>query len=135
MKQVAFIAFAALLVMIPASAQNTPEKNARNQPELMTVVGCLSKSGNTYVITGGAPGAQEFRIIAGDTSMLKGQQGQSVEIVGMVTQSNPAKDAAPPYHAGSTTGVGYETIELQKAKVLGGMCSNPGQEWKGDHMK
>lgn len=116
-----------------ALAQSNPPNLSQNKPQLMTVVGCLTKTGNTYVITGGSPGAQVFRIISGDTSMLKGKQEQTVKVIGMVAESNPAKDAAPPYNGGSTTGVGYETIAAQKITVLGGLCSNPGQEWKGAH--
>ncbi|HUO16929.1 MAG TPA: hypothetical protein VMX38_18235 [Verrucomicrobiae bacterium] len=132
-----FISILAILAtsMAPlAIAQSNPNNGSKsNKPQLMTVVGCLTKTGNTYVITGGSPGAQEFRIISGDTSMLKGKQEDTVKVIGMVGESNPAKDAAPPYNEGSTTGVGYETIAAQKITVLGGLCSNPGQEWKGAH--
>ena len=139
MKEAVLVVLAALFTVgAAASRQNVANDKGQDQaqkPELMTVVGCLSKTGHTYVITGGAPGPQEFRVTDGDTAMLKGKVGQTVEVAGMVGQSDPAKDAAPPYDEGSTTGVGYETIVAQRIKVMGGNCSNPGQEWKGDHMK
>lgn len=137
MRRIAWMAFAALLVATFVAAQenagNNPDSNAQGKPVLMTVVGCLSKTAQNYVITGGAPGPQEFRIIEGDTSALKGKIGQTVKVVGLVGDSDPAQIAAPPYNEGSTTGVGYHTIAVQKIKVMGGLCSNPGQEWKGDH--
>jgi hypothetical protein len=140
MKQ-ALILCAALLVAGVAGGQE-PSVNANARPEnvpddtgLRTVVGCLSKTDNTYVITGGGPGPKQFRILSGDTTKLRHKIGQTVEVFGMVGKSDPAEVAAPPYHEGSTTGVGYNTINVQKVKVLGGLCSNPGQEWKGDHMK
>jgi len=91
----------------------------------MTIIGCLSKTANTYVITGGTQ-PQEFRITSGNTSMLQGEVGQSVEVVGMIGTASPREASGQPYN---------ETIALQKAKVLGGDCSIPGQEWKGDHLK
>jgi len=100
----------------------------------MTIIGCLSKTANTYVITGGTQ-PQEFRITSGNTSMLQGEVGQSVEVVGMIGTASPREASGQPYNEGTTTGVLYETIALQKAKVLGGDCSIPGQEWKGDHLK
>ena len=55
----------------------------------------MFKTANTFVITGGAPGAQQFRIIDGDTSALKGKIGQTVKVVGMVGDSDPARVASP----------------------------------------
>lgn len=139
MRKVIFSIFAMLLAAgAAATQQNVANDNGQDRaqkPELMTVVGCLSQTGHTYVITGGAPGPQQFRIIGGNTAMLKGKVGQTVEVAGMVGESDPAKDAAPPYNEGSTTGVGYETIVAQKIRVKGGNCSDPGQEWEGDRMK
>jgi len=125
-----------MLLAIGAAQQtssNRNENDARPQGELRTVIGCLSRTANTYVITGGAPGPQQFRIIAGDTSMLKGKIGQTVRVVGKVGESDPVQPSAPPYNEGSTTGVTYKTIEAQKITVKGGLCSNPGEEYPGDH--
>jgi hypothetical protein len=139
MKNLVLAMLAGLLSAGLAVAQergmNNNGQDQAQKPELMTVVGCLSQSGHTYVITGGAPGPQQFRIVGGNTALLKGKVGQTVAVAGMVGQSNPAEDAAPPYHEGSTTGVGYETIVAQRVKIMGGNCSNPGQEWKGDRIK
>src|ERR1700758_213382 len=121
MKKAVLVVLAVLFTAGAAAArQNVANDRGQDQaqkPELMTVVGCLSQTGDTYVITGGAPGPQQFRIIGGDTAILKGKVGQTVEVAGMVGESDPAKDAAPPYNEGSTTGVGYETIVTQKIKV------------------
>ena len=65
--------------------------------------------------------------------MLKHKIGQTVKVVGTVRQSGPTEDVAPPYNEGSTTGVSYYKISAEKVKVLGGLCSEPGKEWPGDH--
>jgi len=128
----ALLAVSAVPVMVAQESNNGSESN-QSKAELRTVIGCLSKTADTYVITGGAPGPKQFRIIEGDTSMLKGKIGQTVKVVGLVGKSGPTENVAPPYNEGSTTGVGYETIVAQKIKVLGGLCSDPGREYPGDH--
>ncbi len=115
------------------SAMNDSNESNKPKTELRTVIGCLSKTDGTYVITGGGPGPKQFRIISGDTSMLKHEIGQTVRVVGLVGKSGPLDNVAPPYNEGSTTGAGYNTIEAQKIKVLGGLCSEPGKEYAGDH--
>ena len=127
-----------LTVGIATGLAMAQEKGGRGQDQqqgtnIRTIVGCLSQTNDQYVITGGGPDAKQIRIVGGDTSMLKTKIGQTVRVVGPVAESDPAAVAAPPYNEGSTTGVTYETIVAQKVKVLGGLCSNPGQEWKGDH--
>ena len=138
MKYAASLLVGCLFVAGVAGAQESTGSNDAKSSngqvlELRTVVGCLSQTDDTYVLTGGAPGAKQFRIVGGDVAPLKGKIGQTVKVVGMVGQSDPAQVAAPPYDEGSTTGVGYETIIAQKIKVMGGLCSRPGQEWKGEH--
>jgi hypothetical protein len=138
MKTIGFrsIIFGILLAAALASAEdrsNQTTDGKTTKVELRTVIGCLSKTDNTYVITGGAPGPKQFRIIGGDTTKFRGQIGQTVRVVGLVGKSGPLDNVAPPYHEGSTTGVGYNTIIAEKIKVLGGMCSNPGEEYAGDH--
>ena len=109
------------------------DENKQNKLELRTVVGCVSKTANTYVITGGAPGPKQFRIVGGDTSSLKKKIGHTVKVVGMVGESDPVQVASPPYNEGSTTGVGYNTIIAQKIKDVYGNCSEAGKEYAGDH--
>jgi len=101
---------------------------------LRTVVGCLSKTGKTYVITGGAPGPKQFRIVSGDVSSLKGKIGHTVEVVGIVGKNDALANQNEIYNEGTTTGVGYLTIDAQKIKQLYGNCSESGKEWAGDHM-
>lgn len=139
MNRTVLIVFTACFLVSIASAQTsatdagTQDESKQEKLELRTVVGCLSQTANTYVITGGAPGPKQFRIVGGDTSALKGKIGQSVKVVGMVGESDPKEVASPPYNEGSTTGATYKTIVAQKIKVMGGLCSFPGQEWKGEH--
>jgi len=133
MKRTSLILFAVVLAATVAAAQDEITKSDSSKTELHTVVGCLTKSGDTYVITGGGPGPKQFRIISGDTAMLKGKQEQTVRVVGMVGHSGPLDNVAPPYGPGSTTGVGYNTIEAKKISVVYSNCSEPGKEWSGDH--
>jgi hypothetical protein len=100
---------------------------------LRTVVGCLSKTDGTYVITGGAPGPKQFRIVAGDVSALKGKIGHTIKVVGIVGKNDPVANQNGLYNEGSTTGVGYLTIEAQKLSEVHGNCSEAGKEWAGDH--
>jgi hypothetical protein len=116
-----------------AAQDNSTAEKPNDKPELRTVIGCLSETGNTYVVTGGAPGPRQFRIISGDTSMLKGKIGQTVRVAGMVGTSAPGEASAPPYNEGSTTGATYNTIQAQEITVKGGRCNNPGQEFPGVH--
>lgn len=101
---------------------------------LRTVVGCLSKTDDTYVITGGAPGPKQFRILSGDVSSLKGKIGYTIEVVGMVSKNDALANQNGIYNEGTTTGVGYLTIDVQKIKQLYENCSEPSKEWAGDHM-
>jgi hypothetical protein len=100
---------------------------------LRTVVGCLSKTGDTYVITGGAPGPKQFRIVSGDVSSLKGKIGHTMKVVGIVEKNDALANQNDLYNEGSTTGAGYLTIEAQKISQVYGNCSEAGKEWAGDH--
>jgi hypothetical protein len=98
-----------------------------------TVVGCLSKTGNTYVITGGGPSPKQYRIVAGDVSALKGKLGYTVKVMGILAKNDALANQNGLYNAGSTTGVGYLTIDAKQIWVMYANCSNPGQEWGGEH--
>jgi len=99
---------------------------------LRTVVGCLSMTAGTYVVAGGAPGPKQFRIVAGDVSSLKGKIGRTVKVVGIVGKNDALANQNGLYNAGSTTGVGYLTIEAQKISEVSFSCEG-GKEWAGDH--
>ena len=120
-----------------AIAQQTVNPNdAETVPHhlgLETVVGCLSKTDGTYVITGGAPGAKQFRIISGDVSTLKGKLQHTIKVAGIVAKNDTLANQNGMYNEGSTTGVGYLTIEAQKIKEVYGNCSEAGKEWPGYH--
>jgi hypothetical protein len=115
------------------SRQDSPD-SSQKKLELRTVVGCLSRTADTYVITGGAPGPKQFRIVGGDTSPLKGKIGYTVKVVGMVGTSDPVEMMITPYNEGSTTGVTYNTVIAQKLKIVYGNCSEAGKEFAGDRM-
>ncbi len=140
-----FIALATLALATIATAQDysanspaSPDQSQKDQPqknvELRTVVGCLSRTADTYVITGGAPGPKQFRIVGGDTSLLKGKIGYTVKVVGLVGTSDPVQMMITPYNEGSTTGVSYHTVVAQKVKIVYGNCSESGKEYAGDRM-
>jgi len=137
MKHLVLICYAMIAIAGQALAQSMID----NRPEpltqpigLRTVVGCLSETDRTYVITGGAPGPKQFRIVSGDVSSLKGKIGHTVEVVGIVGKNDALANQNGIYNEGSTTGVGYLTIDAQKIRQLYGNCSEPGKEWTGDHM-
>jgi hypothetical protein len=85
------------------------------------------------VITGVAPGPKQFRIIGGDTSMLKGKIGHTMRVVGLVSTNDPVENTITPPNEGTTTGVGYNTIVAQKIRQVYGNCSEAGKEYLGDH--
>jgi hypothetical protein len=137
MKHLTLICFAMMAFTDCALAQqavNASQSETVPQPlGLRTVVGCLSKTGDTYVITGGAPGPKQFRIVSGDVSWLKGKTGHTIKVVGIVGKNDALANQNGLYYEGSTTGVGYLTIEAQKISEVYGNCSEAGKEWAGDH--
>lgn len=137
MKRFLLVFVATMAVSACAMAQeavNTKESGAAPQElGLRTVVGCLSKAGKTYVITGGGPSPKQYRIVAGDVSALKGKLGHTVKVVGTLAKNDALANQNGLYNAGSTTGAGYLTIDAKEISVLYANCSNPGQEFGGQH--
>ena len=137
MKHVTLICLAIMTVTACAVAQETMNPNRSEiVPQatgLRTVVGCLSRTAGTYVITGGAPGPKQFRIVSGDLSWLKGKTGHTIKVVGIVGKNDASANQNGLYDEGSTTGVGYLTIEAQKISEVYGNCSEAGKEWAGEH--
>ena len=129
-----FASAACAVAQEPMNQDSEQDRSATVQQEtgLRTVVGCLSKTDHTYVITGGAPGAKQFRIISGDVSSLKGKIGHTIKVVGIIAKNDAAANQNGLYNEGSTTGVGYLTIQAQKLSEVHGNCSEAGQEWAGD---
>ncbi len=102
-----------------SAAQNTGNSPA---PAVETVRGCLSKTGNTYVLLGGAP-VRQYRIVGGDIEDLKHKLGHTVEVTGPVGQKESGATTNGLYNSGSTTGVGYNTITAQSVKEVFANCS------------
>ena len=109
------------------------EGDAHNPLGLRTVVGCLSQTAGSYVITGGAPGPKQFRIVSGDVSSLRGKLGHTIKVVGIIGKNDALANQNGLYNAGSTTGAGYLTIEAQKISQIYVNCSGIGKEWPGVH--
>jgi hypothetical protein len=137
MKGITLVCSAVMVVTGWAVAQHALSANhSETVPQplgLRTVVGCLSKTDDTYVIVGGAPGPKQFRIVSGDVSSLKGKIGHTIKVVGIVGKNDALANQNGLYNEGTTTGVGYLTIEAQKISQVYGNCSEPGKEWAGDH--
>ena len=114
--------------------QPTANDSGKKAPaDLRTWYSDASSKTATYVITGGAPGPKQFRIIGGDTSMLKGKIGHTMRVVGLVSTNDPVENTITPPNEGTTTGVGYNTIVAQKIGQVYGNCSEAGKEYLGDH--
>ena len=139
MRRIILVAIMGLSFVGICFAQDAPDTNGpsseikQNKLELRTVVGCLSRTANTYVLTGGGPGPKQFRIVGGDTSLLEGKIGHTFKVVGMVGKNDAVDNMITPYNEGSTIGVGYNTIVAQETKEVYANCSGPGNEYAGDH--
>ncbi len=137
MKTLTSILFVSLALSGCALAQDAANSNrpetVPQETGLRTVVGCLSKTADTYVITGGAPGPKQFRIVSGDVSSLKKKIGHTMKVVGIVGKNDALANQNGLYNEGSTTGVGYLTIEARKISEVYGNCSEAGKEWAGEH--
>ncbi len=121
--------FFTLPILLAASALAQDAQTSSSAPtNIRTVEGCLTKTNGQYVITGGAPGPKQFRIIGGDTSALKGQIERTVAVTGPVGVNDAEANMTEPYNEGTTTGVGWNTIIAQKVKVIHANCSEPGKE-------
>jgi hypothetical protein len=137
------MAFAAPAIAQESATPPTPAppitvKNGGIAPQhlgLETVIGCLTETGGTYVITGGGGAGKQFRIVSGDVSSFKHAYGQDVEVVGIVAKNDPLENQNGLVNEGTTTGAGYLTIQAQKVKVIGAHCNLSGKEWEGDHME
>ena len=96
--------------------------NSNSQQTVQTVRGCVSKTGNTYVLLGTTP-LRQYRIVGGDVEALKHKLGHTVEITGAVGEKESGATTNGLYNSGSTTGVGYGTITAQSVKEVYANCS------------
>ena len=71
-----------------SSSAQTSESS--NSAKLQTVRGCLSKTGDTYVILGGNP-VRQYRVVGGNTEALKHKLGHTVEVTGPVGQKSQVR--------------------------------------------
>ena len=102
------------------AAQNPNSGNSGGKVT-QTIRGCLSKTGNTYVILGGTP-MRQYRIIGGDIASFKGKENKTVEVTGLVGERESGASTNGQYDRGSTTGVGYDTIIAKSVKVVVDNC-------------
>jgi hypothetical protein len=120
------LAAACLLCLGGTSFAASGSDQSMGKAHQQTVSGCLSKTGNAYVITGGGPGPMQYRIDGGNTAALQGKLGHTVAVTGPVWDSSARSRMMQPYHAGSTTGVGYKLITADQVRDVGANCSFTG---------
>jgi hypothetical protein len=110
-----------MLIAAQNSNSGTASVNSQKSKTVQTIHGCLTKSGNTYIILGGAP-MRQYRVIGGDLAALRGKENHTVEITGPVGQVKSGASPNGDYGPASTTGVGYDTIVSQRVKQLYPNC-------------
>ena len=104
------------------TAKSAPSRTENlNQANVQTVRGCLSKTAHTYTLLGGNP-IRQYRVMGGDTAALKGKEGHTVEVTGVVGEVTSGASTNGRYNAGTTTGVGYDTIRAQSVKDVAPTC-------------
>ena len=91
-----------------SSSAQTSESS--NSAKLQTVRGCLSKTGNTYVILGGNP-VRQYRIVGGDTEALKHKLGHTVEVTGPVGQQESGATTNGMYNSGRRQALGMTRLQ------------------------
>lgn len=125
----ALLSFSLLALSATAQRKNdSPAKEVDRQSDrshVQVVEGCLSKTANTYVITGGDQ-PRQYRITGGDVSALKGKIGHTVRVTGTLGESDGVENVVPPYNEGSTIGVTYSTIIMTSSRDISANCSYPG---------
>jgi hypothetical protein len=122
----------ALVFATAVSGQNTAgsdqgafagNRQAATGP-VQTLRGCLSHTANTYVLLGlGSTPLMQYRITGGNTGALKGKLGHTLEVTGSVGNQESGASPNGIYDMGSTTGVGYATLDAQSVKNVYANCS------------
>jgi hypothetical protein len=118
---VVFLIGSGMLVIAQNSNSGNAEQGSQNSKSVQMIHGCLTKSGNTYIILGGVP-MRQYRVTGGDLAALKGKENHTVEITGPVGQVKSGAATNGQYGPASTTGVGYDTIVAQHVKELYPNC-------------
>jgi hypothetical protein len=133
--KIGFLSFVLLCLASRVVGQSTSSENANasrdqgtKESQIQTVRGCLShESEHIYILLAGDPGSQrQYRIIGGKTAALKKLKekvGHTVEVTGPVGIRQSGASTNGKYNAGSTTGVGYDTIKAQSVKDVFDTCS------------
>ncbi len=126
MKKVFLSLLGGSLLAATAVAQSGTQQS---QGETAVVEGCLSKlAKGPYIITASGPEPRQFRVTGGDTSGLSSLVEHTVRVTGIVGESDPQVQVATPPNPGSTTGVTYNTIDVEQVQDVTSNCSVPGTE-------
>ena len=116
-----FLVASGIVLLAQNSNSSNAAQNSQNSKTVQTIHGCLTKSGNTYIILGGTP-MRQYRVIGGDLAALNGKQNHTVQITGPVGEVKSGASPNGQYGPASTTGVGYDTIVAQHVKELYPNC-------------
>jgi hypothetical protein len=122
--------------LLPLVAFATPQTNSDVNPRpdqeqplvLRSIEGCLSYNGVSYVLAVVSNGPKQYRVVGGDTELLRGKVGHTVEITGMAGKNNPQAMIMNWDMREATTGVGWYTITAETVHDVTSNCSYPGFE-------
>ncbi len=93
-----------------------------------SIEGCLAYNGVSYVVAVVSDGPKQYRVVGGDTALLRGKLGHTVEITGMGGKNNPQEMIMNWDMREATTGVGWYTITADSVRDITSNCSSPGYE-------
>ncbi len=117
----------------PASG-DVAQPQAANSPVYRSIEGCLAFNGVSYVLAVVSNGPKQYRVVGGDTALLQGKLGHTVEIDGMTGSNNPTEMIMNWDQRQATTGVGWYTISADRVRDVTSNCSYPGFEHPLSHV-
>lgn len=104
-----------------SSSQSSPSSQSQSSGSNQTVQGCLSQSGNNYVLK--ADSGTTYQL-TGDTSQLSAHVGHEVEITGSTAPAEAPSAAAGS--AGSSSQNNQPTLSVSSMKHISNTCTSGG---------
>lgn len=117
MKKLALTSLVLLAFGLYAVAQSSQDQSAKGGGSETTVQGCLSHSGNGYMLTDKSGTTYQ---LTGDTSKLTEHVGHEVEISGMT--STPGE--APGASSAETKAVSGQQLQVSSVKHIATTCTS-----------
>lgn len=119
----------ATMVLTGQNVSDTERSQMLTQsPVYREIQGCLAFNGVSYVVAVVSNGPKQYRVVGGETALLRGKVGHTVEIDGQAGSNNPAEMVRNWDMREATTGVGWYTITADKVHDVTSNCSYPGFE-------